>query len=414
MAVSTILALGWALALAAVPTAPVTTVPDDAPVGPFVDPDTPRSELRRLDKLGREFELVMSDEFAVDGRKFGPDGNDPIWTATHNRDKTNRACSRAPRRDLRAEQPCVASGADTPACAPPRPRPTPTLGCAVGLAYMRPEMATTERGFLKITTDRVMSWNKFCLTGGIVEIKFVLPGQPGLGALWPAIWMLGNLGRATFEQTLHSRANGNRAARHAARRAQSSTEGFWPWSYDQCTRPVGPEAAFQFDQRISHCDAEPGFGMHPFQGRGSPEIDILETNTAEHFAKQLVNQSVYAPNATALAGSLQLAPRVPKWMRADEGELPDRHHPWYPGIVNGEEAAYNSNFFGLWNYDSVSSVTILPDDAYSTPHKVSFEYATVELPHSYQAHEAETHPGALARKFWRDGSRRADAIFVVV
>jgi hypothetical protein len=76
---------------------------------------------------------------------------------------------------------------------------------------MRPEMVTTERGFLKITTDRVryrgtayssgqvMSWNKFCLTGGIVEIEFVLPGQPGLGALWPAIWMLGNLGRATFE-----------------------------------------------------------------------------------------------------------------------------------------------------------------------------------------------------------------------
>jgi beta-glucanase (GH16 family) len=76
---------------------------------------------------------------------------------------------------------------------------------------MRPEMVTTERGFLKIQTDKqryrgtayssgqVMSWNKFCMSGGLVEVRFVLPGQPGVEGLWPAIWMLGNLGRATFE-----------------------------------------------------------------------------------------------------------------------------------------------------------------------------------------------------------------------
>lgn len=76
---------------------------------------------------------------------------------------------------------------------------------------MRPELVTTQNGFLKITTKQeryrgtayssgqVMSWNKFCMTGGLIEVQYVLPGSPGLEGLWPAIWMLGNLGRATYD-----------------------------------------------------------------------------------------------------------------------------------------------------------------------------------------------------------------------
>jgi hypothetical protein len=62
-----------------------------------VDKDTPASEHHRRDKFGRDLELVMSDEFSEDGRLFG-DGQDPIWTATHNADKTNRARARRSRR----------------------------------------------------------------------------------------------------------------------------------------------------------------------------------------------------------------------------------------------------------------------------------------------------------------------------
>ena len=29
-------------------------------------------------------------------------------------------------------------------------------------------------------------------------------------------------------------------------------------------------------QEINACDPDPGYGMHPYQGRGAPEIDILK------------------------------------------------------------------------------------------------------------------------------------------
>ena len=61
----------------------------------------------------------------------------------------------------------------------------------------------------------VQSWNKFCFTGGIIEVDMIIPGHPFIGGLWPAVWMLGNLGRATYE---------------------SSTNNIWPWSYDTCDR----------------------------------------------------------------------------------------------------------------------------------------------------------------------------------
>ena len=66
----------------------------------------------------------------------------------------------------------------------------------------------------------LQSWNKFCFTGGIIEAELQFPGRHDTGGLWPAFWLLGNLGRATFE---------------------SSTNLMWPWSYDTCNRcPIPP------------------------------------------------------------------------------------------------------------------------------------------------------------------------------
>jgi beta-glucanase (GH16 family) len=45
----------------------------------------------------------------------------------------------------------------------------------------------------------IQSWNKFCFSGGIVEISVRLPGQYDVGGLWPAFWLMGNLGRAVYE-----------------------------------------------------------------------------------------------------------------------------------------------------------------------------------------------------------------------
>ena len=63
----------------------------------------------------------------------------------------------------------------------------------------------------------VQSWNKFCYTGGILEVDVQFPGRSDVGGLWPAVWLLGNLGRATFE---------------------ASTNLMWPWSYDKCNRDL--------------------------------------------------------------------------------------------------------------------------------------------------------------------------------
>ena len=59
----------------------------------------------------------------------------------------------------------------------------------------------------------VQSWNKLCFTGGLVEVSAVPPGNPYTGGLWPALWLMGNLARATYV---------------------GSSDWVWPWSYDRC------------------------------------------------------------------------------------------------------------------------------------------------------------------------------------
>ncbi|RLN88193.1 hypothetical protein BBJ28_00014566 [Nothophytophthora sp. Chile5] len=73
---------------------------------------------------------------------------------------------------------------------------------------------------------------------------------------WPGIWMFGNLGRSIFT---------------------GSTARIWSFSFNECN-----EAVFDSqNQRISACDDNPGSGMNPNQGRGAPEIDILEGGGTE-------------------------------------------------------------------------------------------------------------------------------------
>ncbi|CAN0327518.1 unnamed protein product, partial [Scytosiphon promiscuus] len=65
------------------------------------------------------------------------------------------------------------------------------------------------------------TWDKFCFTGGIVEIRAKLPGRYDVGGLWPAMWLMGNLARATYT---------------------ASSDFLWPWSYNECNRTT-PEQA---------------------------------------------------------------------------------------------------------------------------------------------------------------------------
>jgi len=149
---------------------------------PLVDPDTPSSALNTTDLQGQHFDLVFSDEFATDGRSFG--GNDdPYWEAVdHYNPSTN------------------------------------------DLEYYSPSQVTTSQGSLVITATNtsvnggvqnftsgmLMSWNRFCFTGGIFEARVQLPGSSSVPGFWPAVWLLGNLGRAGWIP---------------------STNNMWPYSY---------------------------------------------------------------------------------------------------------------------------------------------------------------------------------------
>jgi beta-glucanase (GH16 family) len=82
------------------------------------------------------------------------------------------------------------------------------------LEWYDPKMITTNDGALEITmikqldhnlnytSGMLSSWNKFCFTGGLIVANVSLPGQSNVQGLWPAIWTMGNLGRAGYGASL--------------------------------------------------------------------------------------------------------------------------------------------------------------------------------------------------------------------
>jgi beta-glucanase (GH16 family) len=224
----------------------------------WVDPDTHTAHLKRKNlKNGIDYDLVMSDEFEKEGRLFG-DGEDPMWCALDRSDDDQTAQGKK------------------------------------SLQYYNSSMVSTRRGKLVIKTDTgdtlwrnynpfeeayttmsrhfrsgmVQGWNKFCFTGGILEIRMKLPGSPTAGGLWPAAWLLGNLGRATYE---------------------ASTNKMWPWSYDKCDRKL------QQAQEISACGVTDHYDFNPQQGRGATEIDLMEAMPGDPAPLPIVKNNLHRP-----------------------------------------------------------------------------------------------------------------------
>jgi hypothetical protein len=123
----------------------------------------------------QQWDLVFSDEFNTDGRTFYP-GDDPYWEAV----------------DLHYWQ-------------------------TNDVEWYNPRQATTKGGYLHLTMETadpttnhnlsyvsgmIQSWNKFCFTGGLIEVSVQLPGSSNQPGLWPAVWTMGNLGRAGFGASL--------------------------------------------------------------------------------------------------------------------------------------------------------------------------------------------------------------------
>lgn len=226
----------------------------------LIDRDTPKEAYTKSSYLNKndKWVLVFSDEFNQDGRSFYP-GDDPYWEAV----------------DLH-------------------------YWGTNDLEWYDPSGATTSNGSLKLKLERVLdpannhnlsyksgmvqTWNKFCFTGGLIEASVSLPGDNNINGLWPAIWTMGNLGRAGFGASL---------------------EGMWPYTYDSCDVGTLPnqtypgtrtpllaltkgdpsqnnELSFLPGQRLSACTC-PG-ESHPgpvradgtYVGRAAPEIDIFE------------------------------------------------------------------------------------------------------------------------------------------
>ncbi|KAF1322496.1 Beta-glucan synthesis-associated protein kre6, partial [Globisporangium splendens] len=229
----------------------------------WVDPATPDDRQTYMSTRGEQWDLVMSDEFNTPGRSFKP-GDDHMWTSIDKPDGVNAALEVYSHNMTSTE--CDASGR----------------------CYFYAK-AVEEITTLKLWNDYKNPPGYQTTTfGGMVEVSVQLPGvvsassgnpditgSPNVQAastryypVWPGIWMMGNLGRAIFS---------------------ASTNRMWPFSYNECN----DNAFLSSNQRISACNSNPGSGMNPNQGRGAPEIDILEGS------------------GTTISSSIQLGPGMP-------------------------------------------------------------------------------------------------------
>lgn len=295
----------------------------------WIDPDTPEQAHFLQVPLGPEtfgngdnltYQLIFSDEFEDSKRKFET-GFDRKWTAIDQLDTTN-----------------------------------------MGQHYFLPQAVQVDKGNLIITTSKpkkeyrntkyvsgsLQGWNKFCFTGGFIEVRAILPGKWGIPGTWPAIWLMGNLGRAVYLDSL---------------------EGMWPWSYDYC----GPwvEVAQAVQQTISACgnltdEDIPGsypemYGLNKFQGRGGTEIDIIEAQTRGRDQPAFVSTS------------LQIRPSLQGDLRPASETLP-KPGQWYQGLKFGNFTRINSDYYGERGLDAISALTQLDPNSFDSYHLYQLDW----------------------------------------
>lgn len=249
----------------------------------WVDPATPEDRWMYTSSRGREWELVMSDEFNTKGRAFRP-GQDHLWTSLEKPDGVNGAL------EIYSHNMTSTACDDDGTCYFFIQVVEDEQDVRVYNAHRHPPAYETAHFYYR--SAMVQSWNKFCFQGGMLEVRAQLPGavsshsgNPDLKLgkngpattnqyypTWPGIWMMGNLGRAIFS---------------------ASTNRMWPFSYNKCE----PDVFEPSNQRISACDSNPKHGLNPNQGRGAPEIDLFEGS------------------GKLISASLQIAPGMPNDFR---------------------------------------------------------------------------------------------------
>uniref|UniRef100_K3X0H7 GH16 domain-containing protein n=1 Tax=Globisporangium ultimum (strain ATCC 200006 / CBS 805.95 / DAOM BR144) TaxID=431595 RepID=K3X0H7_GLOUD len=318
----------------------------------WVDTATPDDRQVYTSTRGGQWELVMSDEFNTPNRDFRP-GQDHMWTSVEKPDGVNAALE-----VYSHNMTSTACDADGTCYFYIRAIDEVTK-LTLWNDYRNPPGFQNSTFFYRAAM--VQSWNKFCFQGGMVEVRAQLPGaisnasgNPDIAAgprghatskayypTWPGIWMMGNLGRAIFT---------------------GSTNRMWPFSYNECNDDV----FLSSNQRISACDPNPGSGMNPFQGRGAPEIDILEGGGSD------------------VSSSIQLGPGMPQEYRimfaandsnpgcvysascttpgANAPDLPTAlyrtrrgHKSWYQGLLYAANNFCSANTSARQSYSTVKA-----------------------------------------------------------
>ena len=127
-----------------------------------------------------------------------------------------------------------------------------------------------------------------------------------------------------------------------------STEGIWPWSYDECGTTTEARNALQA-QKINSCNST--------HGRGSPEIDIIEAQPGD-FILQYWDVPFTNGSSTdvtvgrpLISSSLQVAPGVHHALRPETPDLPEPGE-WYPDLFPISSSTYGSSGYSrmLNNY----------------------------------------------------------------
>ncbi|KAK9692470.1 hypothetical protein K7432_014319 [Basidiobolus ranarum] len=139
----------------------------------------------------------------------------------------------------------------------------------------------------------IQSWNKFCFTGGIIEVNVSLPGSSEIPGFWPGIWTLGNLGRVGYGAT---------------------TDGTWPYTYDTSDAAVAVNQSMPSTSRPwFQCSILPGLNKcvcpgedhsNPGVGRGAPEIDIFEASVSQKHGIASLSDQVAPLNFNPHGGNL--------------------------------------------------------------------------------------------------------------
>lgn len=308
-------------------------------VGGWVDPDTQlefHSTVPLTEGDDRVYELVFSDEFETEGRLFA-DGEDSRWTALDKNDYTNDALHFYKSQNVQTTNGVL------------------NISTILQNNDYKAFNEKTKKFYVdtkNVQTAMVQGWNKFCLTGGIVEFSAKLPGKGSVGGLWPALWMLGNLARATFV---------------------GSSDWVWPFSYDVCDPTKVQQQEINACRRVGH------YGMQPGVGRGAPEIDILEAMGGEK--GHLPNTPVQRPYFST---SLQIAPGVSK-NRPILSHQPNPGH-WYTDLEygNATNTALNPFFYGVtlihtpkeytYQSDAISANTQIDESFFEKMHKYRVEW----------------------------------------